>query len=238
MGSFSQIWTGTKGFEGGYQQLVNDVANYCPAKGKPGSKLIGTKFGISAIAFGDYFHRCPGVAEMKNLDTQTAEKIAKAKFWDPVQGDKINSQPVAHLVFDATYGSGSYGPLHARRAINQVLGQGTVKEYKSFNLSDSEVSKINSIPPTTFFNTLMAIRKKFFKGLTYEQGYMNRMNQLIAMYAGILAEPEQAIVHHAKGLGIAVGIIALGVSIVIYVRHVRKKSIRKTGVNPPTAIMS
>ena len=55
MGNFSQIWTGTKGFEGGYQQLANDSANYCPAKGKPGSKLIGTKFGISAIAYGDYF---------------------------------------------------------------------------------------------------------------------------------------------------------------------------------------
>jgi lysozyme family protein len=223
MGSFAQIWTGTKGFEGGYQQLANDNANYCPAKGKPGSKLIGTKFGISAIAYGDYFHRCPSVEEIKNMTQDTAEKIAKAKFWDPVQGDKIKSQAVAHLVFDSVYGSGSYGPLHTRQAINKLMGAGTVKEYKSFTLSDSEVSKINNLPADKFFNALMDIRKKFFTGLAYEKGYMNRMAKIVSMYAGMLSEPEKIVKHHTGAVVVVLCLVVLGVGTAIYLSH-RKSS--------------
>lgn len=224
MGNFSQIWTGTKGFEGGYQQLANDDANYCPAKGKPGSKLIGTKFGISAIAYGDYFHRCPTVEEIKNLTPELAQKIAKTKFWDPVQGDKIKSQPVAHLVFDSVYGSGSYGPLHTRQAINKLMGPGTVKEYKSFNLSNDEVNKINSLPDNKFFTALSEIRKNFFKGLTYEKGYLNRMAKIVAMYSGILSEPTKTIREHKGGAAIVLTVIALGVGAFFLIRaHRRKK---------------
>ena len=225
MGNFSQIWTGTKGFEGGYQQLANDAANYCPAKGKPGSKLIGTKFGISAIAYGDYFKRCPTAEEIKNLSPELAQKIAKTKFWDPVQGDKIKSQPVAHLVFDSVYGSGSYGPLHVRQAINKLMGENTVQEYKSFKLSDDEVAKINSLPDNKFFNALMEIRKNFFKGLTYAKGYFNRMAKIVAMYSGILAEPTKIIKEHKGGVVIALTVIALGVGAFFLIRAHRRKKI-------------
>ncbi len=224
MGSFSQIWTGTKGFEGGYQQLANDSANYCPAKGKPGSKLIGTKFGISAIAYGDYFKRCPTAEEIKNLSPELAQKIAKAKFWDPVQGDRIKSQPVAHLVFDSVYGSGSYGPLHTRQAINKLMGAGTVQEYKSFKLSDDEVSKINSLPDNKFFNALMEIRKNFFRGLTYEKGYFNRMAKIVAMYsAGFFSDTEEIVKEHKGGVVIGLTVIAFGVGVFFLIRHWRKK---------------
>lgn len=224
MGDFAKIWAGTKGFEGGYQQLANDTANYCPAKGKPGSKLIGTKFGISAIAYGDYFKRCPTVSEIKNLTPELAQKIAKAKFWDQVQGDNINSQPVAHLVFDSVYGSGSYGPLHTRQAINKLMGPGTVEEYKSFKLSNDEVNKINSLPSGKFFTALSDIRKNFFKGLTYEKGYMNRMAKIIGMYAGMLSDPEKLVKQHKGGVLIAVTVLALGVGTFLLIRHYKRKN--------------
>lgn len=223
MADFYQIWKGTKGFEGGYQQLANDSANYCPAKGKPGSKLIGTKYGISAIAYGDYFKRCPTIDEIKNLSPELAQKIAKAKFWDQVQGDKINSQPVAHLVFDSVYGSGSYGPLHTRKAINQLMGAGTVKEFKSFTLSNDEVNKINSLPANKLFKALSDIRKKFFRGLTYEKGYMNRMAKIIAMYSGVLSDPEKLIKQHKGGVLIAVTVLAIGVGTFFLIKAYRKK---------------
>lgn len=223
MADFIPIWKGTKGFEGGYQQLANDSANYCPAKGKPGSKLIGTKFGISAIAYGDYFKRCPSVEEIKNLTPELAQKIAKTKFWDQVQGDKISSQAVAHLVFDSVYGSGSYGPLHTRQAVNKLMGAGTVKEFKSFTLSTDEVQKINSLPSEKFFQTLSAIRKNFFKGLTYEKGYMNRMAKIVSMYAGMLSQPEAIVKQHPNGVIIALSVVALGVGIFFTIRYYRKK---------------
>ena len=222
MGDFAQIWNGTKGFEGGYQQLANDSANYCPAKGKPGSKLIGTKFGISAIAYGYYFHRCPTVDETKNMSPELAQKIAKTKFWDPVQGDRINSQGVAHLIFDSVYGSGSYGPLHTRQAINKLMGANTVKEFKSFTLSNDEVSKINNIPANKFFEALMNIRKNFFKGLTYEKGYMNRMAKISAMYASLMTNPVAVVKRHKYGVAIGLSIVVVGVGAFFLIRHYRQ----------------
>ena len=227
MADFAQIWKGTKDFEGGYQQLANDSANYCPAKGKPGSKLIGTKFGISAIAYGDYFKRCPTAQEIKNLSPELAQKIAKTKFWDQVQGDKIQSQPVAHLVFDSVYGSGGYGPLHARQAINKLMGASTVKEYKSFKLSDEEVSKINALPAGKFFNALLAIRKNFFKGLTYEKGYMNRMAKIVAMYTGMLPDAGEVIERPKGGsVIVVVSLIILGVAGAAMLVYRNRKNVR------------
>ncbi|MBS1635353.1 MAG: hypothetical protein JST26_05475 [Bacteroidetes bacterium] len=228
MGDFVKIWNGTEGFEGGYQQLANDAANYCPAKGKPGSKLIGTKYGISAIAYGDYFHRCPTIQEIKNLSPELAQKIAKTKFWDPIQGDRIKSQAVAHLIFDSVYGSGSIGPLHTRRAINKLMGPGTVKEYKSFDLSTDEVNKINALPENKFFSTLSQIRKDFFKGMTYEKGYMNRLAKLVTMYAGVLANPEKTVKRHKGAVILVLSLVALGVGTFIAIRRYHHKHAFKT----------
>lgn len=226
MGDFAAIWKGTKGFEGGYQQLANDSANYCPAKGKPGSRLIGTKYGISAIAYGDYFHKCPTVEQIKNLTPELAQKIARTKFWNPIQGDRLQNQAVAHLVFDSIYGSGSIGVLHTRQAINQLMGAGTVKEYKSFSLSNDEVARINRLPADQFFKTLSGIRKNFFKGLTYEKGYMNRMAKIVATYAGMLSDPANVVRHHKAGVTILLSVIILGTSTFFFIRWQRRKALQ------------
>lgn len=219
MASFLPVWQSTKAFEGGFQQLKNDSANYCPAKGKPGSKLIGTKYGISAIAYAEYFKRCPTIEDIKNLTPELAQKIAKAQYWNPLQADKLNNQGVAHLVFDSLYTSGSYGTLHARKAINKLLGKDTVKEYKSFKLSDKEISMINSIPAAKYFDTLVSIRKDFFHGLRYEDGYLNRIGKLISAYAESFSEPVQLVKHHPKSSGLVFGVVVLAVIATIVVRQ-------------------
>lgn len=178
---FAPVWSGTKGFEGKYQAMAKDTANYCPAQGKPGSQLIGTNYGISAIGMAQYLKRCPTVAEMKNLTEPLAKKIAKQQYWDQVQGDKINSQALAHLIFDITYGS-SYGPLHVRQSINAIKGPGTVKEFKSFTLSDPEIKQINSIDSKKLFSEIYKRRLQFYSGLTYGKGLTNRLNKLSDMY--------------------------------------------------------
>lgn len=218
MANFLPIWKGTKGFEGGYQSLANDSANYCPAKGKPGSQLIGTNYGISALALGDYFHRCPSVAEVKNLTPEMAQRIAKTEFWDPIQGDNIKSQAVAHLIFDATYGSGSYGPQQAKKAINKIIGKDTVPETKTFSLTDREIELINKIPEKQFFKTMFDIRVKFFKGLEYEKGYLNRINTILNMYDAALKSTKKFAMNNVGKIFFAAGVIGLSIGIIMYMR--------------------
>lgn len=178
---FGQVWSKTKVFEGGYQAMPGDIGNYCPAKGKPGSTIIGTKYGISAQGLAHYIKRCPTVQEMKSLTQEKAREVAKNQYWNPVKGDKIRSQAIAHLIFDITYG-GSAGPLHVRQSINAIKGKDTVSEFKSFNLSDKEVDLINSIPEKQLFSEIYRRRKNFYQGSTYEAGLTNRLNKLKDMY--------------------------------------------------------
>jgi lysozyme family protein len=183
MASFNPVWDATDTFEGSYQKMANDPGNYCPSQGKAGSQLIGTNHGISAIGLAQYNGgKCPTVNEVVNLSESKAKTIAKKQYWDPIQGDKINSQAIAHLIFDFTYG-GSSGPLQVRQAINKIKGAGTVSEFKSFSLSDAEIKLVNAIPEKQMFDTLIAIRKNFLVGNTYQAGLTNRLNKLAATYA-------------------------------------------------------
>ncbi len=213
MANFDLIWKGTKGFEGGYQALSKDSGNYCPPKGKPGSELIGTNMGISAIAYKEYFNRCPSVSDMKNLAPDVARKIAKTEFWDSLKLDKVKSQAVAHLIFDGMFMSGSYGPEQVRKAINSIKGKNTVKVFKSFSLSDQEVALINSIPEKKFFTALYAIRKAFLTGQTYEKGYLARIGQILNMYqagmSAVNAGVQSKTVKIIAITGLVIGILSL-----------------------------
>jgi lysozyme family protein len=207
---FKPVWKGTKQFEGGYQAMPNDTANYCPAKGKPGSQLIGTNHGISAIGMASYIKRCPSVAEMKGLSESKAMEIAKKQYWDPIQADSIRSQAVAHLIFDSTYGSGSYGPLQVRQTINKIKGPGTVKEAKTFTLTSPEIDLINKIPEKQFFTELYNRRVQFFKGMTFEKGLTNRVNKLKDMYMQGVDMALKATKRHWVPLILISGLIATG----------------------------
>lgn len=209
MANFAEVWKKTKGFEGGYQAMPKDTANFCPAKGKPGSALIGTNHGISAIGMAQYLKRCPTVAEMKSLSEAKAMEVAKKQYWDQIQADKIKSQALGHLIFDVTYGS-SYGPLHVRQAINEIKGKGTVKEFKSFTLSDNEIAIINSLPEKQLFSEIYKKRIEFYKPLTYGPGLTNRLNKLQQMYIGAVADTEKFAKNNIFAIVSVIGLIGIG----------------------------
>ncbi len=215
MAKFDPVWKATDNFEAGYQNMPADAGNYCPAKGKAGSQLIGTNHGTSAIGYAQYFGTCPTVSQMKALPESTSKAIAKKQYWDQVQGDKINSQAIAHLIFDITYG-GSSGPLQVRQAINAIKGKGTVSEFTSFTLSDKEVDLINSIPEKTFFNKLVSIRKNWLIGNTYQEGLTNRINKLVNIYASTLKEGIATVNKHFIPITIISLVIATGIFLIIY----------------------
>lgn len=221
MANWEPVWSATDNFEAGYQAMVNDSANYCPAKGKPGSQLIGTNHGISAIGYAQYNHgKCPTVIEIKALQKSKAKTIAKQQYWDPIQGDKINSQAIAHLVFDFTF-AGSSGTKQVRQAINAIKGPGTVKEFASFNLSDAEIKLINSIPEKTLFNKLVEIRRNFYQGNTFQTGLTNRLNKLAGMYAGVV---KNAVATTNKYMvPLIIGSLALATTAVIIITNINKK---------------
>lgn len=98
--------------EGGYQAMPDDNGNYC------GGQLIGTKYGVSAVAYSAWVGRCPSIEEMKNLTTDTAFQFY-AWYFDRYNLYPIQSQQFFELLANNTMGS----PANAARVEQRVLNK-------------------------------------------------------------------------------------------------------------------
>ena len=114
--------------EGGYQAMPDDNGNYC------GGQLIGTKYGVSAVAFGTWVGRCPSVEEMKALTTDTAYQFY-SWYFNHYNLYPIESQKFFELLANNTMGSPAAAARSEQRALNRlgysvaidgVRGPGTV----------------------------------------------------------------------------------------------------------------
>lgn len=99
--------------EGGYQAMPDDTGNYC------GGALVGTKYGVSAVAFGTWVGRCPSVAEMKNLTTGTAYQFY-AWYFDRYNLYAVESQKFFELLANNTMGSPAGAARAEQRALNRL----------------------------------------------------------------------------------------------------------------------
>lgn len=180
MADFNSIASKTFNFEGGYQNYSNDTANYC------NGQLIGTNHGISAVAYKGYYKKCPTVADMKNLTIEQAKTIYKANYWNPIQGDLINNQSVAHIFFDAHIASGGEGIKRIKKYINKYYGVTKIPvTTSSLTVSDSvlinnadakkifEIAKQGEIENRNYLAT-----KNPSKYGMFLKGWLNRLSKI------------------------------------------------------------
>lgn len=99
--------------EGGFQAMPDDNGNYCAGQ------LIGTKYGVSAVAFSTWVGRCPSVSEMKALTTDTAFQFY-AWYFDYYNLYPIESQKLFELCANNTMGSPANAARVEQRALNQM----------------------------------------------------------------------------------------------------------------------
>ncbi len=169
---FDTIMKYTLSWEGGFQNYPTDSGNY-----STDSVLCGTKYGISAIAYQDYFGNVTPNA-MYYLDTATAEIIYLEKFYNPTRINKIDNHAVAHLIFD-TYIA---GPSTCRRILSEILQQ-KVK----IPFSDEIILKINKIEPNYLFQQIWDLRyahivNRSVKYPEFKDGWTNRLNKIKNLY--------------------------------------------------------
>lgn len=211
MADFNKIWESTLLKEGGYQNNSSDSGNYCDGA------LIGTKYGVSAIAYKGYFGKCPTVQLMKNLTKEDAKKIWKSLVWDKIGGDSIKNQTVAELMLDSA-GGGANGYLHIRQAINDASGANKVAESKVMALKKTEVEEINRIDSKKYADSLYKIRLNYFTTHKqydiYGKGWIDRLNKVYNSFIeDVRAKPMK--------YGLVIGIL-LATS--IYIWFVTKKN--------------
>ena len=99
--------------EGGYQAFPDDNGNYCAGA------LVGTKYGVSAVAFGTWAGRCPTVDEMKALTTDTAYQFY-AWYFDRYNLYPIEDQKFFELLANNTMGSPAAAARAEQKALNRL----------------------------------------------------------------------------------------------------------------------
>lgn len=159
MASF-QIYQATlKGLEGGYQALVADEGNYNSL-----GQLIGTNYGISAVALEKYLGRVPSVSDMKTLSYSTALIIFKNEYWDMIKGDYINSQAVAETIVDHAVNSGRKTTVRiVQTVLNQYFGKNLVIDG---DMGPITLAAVNSVNANDFFVKFSAAREAYYRSLS------------------------------------------------------------------------
>lgn len=178
--------------EGGYQAMPDDNGNYC------NGQLIGTKYGVSAVAFGTWAGRCPTVTEMQSLATDTAYQFYSWYFnyWNLYH---IENQKFFELLANNTMGSPTGAAKAEQRALNRlgynvavdgVRGPGTIAALNAAWRNN----------PTGIYN---AVREEWIKYLNsinkpqFLTGWMKRLDTYFPPLGAV-------------GAGIGLAVLVLG----------------------------
>lgn len=110
-----------------------------------------------------------------NLSKEQAKQIYKREFWNKIQGDLINDQQVANIVFDAFVNSGKV----ALKQLQQVIGVDA-----DGSIGPKTLDTLNYASPMLVFNSFKDARIRFYKALVdrkptqkkFLKGWINRIN--------------------------------------------------------------
>lgn len=115
-----------------------------------------------------------GDVDIKGLTEAEAKQVYKRRFWDKMQGDKIESQLIANILFDGYVNCGANGIKMMQRILNQkddgVIGPKTLQA-------------INGADEILLYNRYKIERIKYYQDLAerkpalkvFLRGWMNRI---------------------------------------------------------------
>lgn len=116
-----------------------------------------------------------GDVDIKNLTEEEAKVVYKRRFWDKMQGDKIQSQVIAGILFDGYVNMGATAVKIIQRILLQnddgVIGEKTLVA-------------INNAEEVALYNEYKTRRIEFYKELAvrkpqlqvFLKGWLNRIN--------------------------------------------------------------
>jgi len=147
MRDFSKIIKHTQEWEGGYVNDPDDAG---------GETNKGITYKTWCGVFGPNEK-----ARFKNMSDADWLMIYK-RYYNEMQGDKINSDAIAYFAAQMMWGSGKKAATKLLQQAAKALGCNLDVDGK---LGNDTLTAINSLPPRTLFDQLVIERVEFFKAI-------------------------------------------------------------------------
>jgi Putative secretion activating protein len=177
--------------EGGYQAHAADNGNYC------NGVLIGTKYGMSAVAVQTWWGRCPTVAEMQGMTLDTAFQFYASWYFDRYNLFKVENQQLFELLANNTMGSPSNAAKVEQRVLNS-LGYSVAVDGVRGSKTLAALNDAWKKHGASFYNE---IRRQWVE-------YLLSLNRP-EFQAGWIARMEKHYPNLAVGTGIGIGSVAI-----------------------------
>ena len=183
-----------KRWEGGLSKDRNDPAAVDPVPDGSGNH---TNKGVTWATFKGLASRLGYTATpalFYRMPDDVWRKIYKVGYWDPVNGDAINSQGIAELMADWAWGS---GPGTAARFVQRYLVKKGYKIAVDGRFGPASTRALNDLikkqGAKKTFDDLWNVRLEFLKSLSgwqfYGQGWLNRMKDFYNYGITVLGSP-------------------------------------------------
>lgn len=166
--------------EAGYSSDRHDKGNWIKLPNGE-KRFIGTNHGISAPVLKQYLGKNPTKEDMLNLSYETALKIFKDNYWDPIKLDLIKNQSIANIIYD---GCINHGISTMRSVVKKAAEENGIEINDDDNIfSDKIINKLNSIDQKKLFNSIKKHRKiKYENSRTFRKhgdGWLKRLDSIL-----------------------------------------------------------
>lgn len=171
-------------WEGGLGRSLEDSASklFCPTPYK--GVLWHTSHGITYTTWKNMYGASKD-EQFFSMPTDMWWKIFKSRFYDKIQGDKIEDKKIAFFVTEIAWMSGvGEGVEHLQKALNDIGSKVVIDG----DLGPKTIDATNKADADKLFKALYVVRSKFYEAISkgknkkFYKGWMNRLNEFYKLY--------------------------------------------------------
>lgn len=157
-----------------YKQLKPIILKYEGGYAGNIDGMTCTMKGVTLATFRKYFGKNKTCRDLRNITDWQWDFIFKKGFWDKWQADSIESQAIANLVVDWTWGSGVWGIKYPQRVLgvkdDGIVGAKTLAAINEYPDKEELFQKLWDKRESHFRSIAVGYKKKFLNG------WLNRLS--------------------------------------------------------------